>query len=383
MTRMLRNRRARVAIIHTAQELTAVWRKGRRFVTHTMPLVSASPSDPSVETFRNECVSVGAPLRASVTVLVGSDFAFDRLVELPTRDTTIAIRVLQNEPRRYFPVQPGRYAVSAARVATRGQSTVYLAGIAPDDLITGWRSQLSSGWKCSYVVPLACARVLGRGRIIRRRVDVKQLLYTDLPNPAFALKKSLVGQPSAVLSALAAASAQQMDFARAGEQPRSARRSRRQCSLIVACACLLFALNLPLELWGLRQEIAHVRIMRSRLRASVNQAEKGRRVLERTSAVGDSIARVFARSGQVSGLMLQLAQSVPLDTHVLSVRLVSDSVLIEFSGLSAAATIKELQGQFTAVRLAGPVRREASPGNAPVERFRVLAAVADRRSDGS
>jgi hypothetical protein len=123
--------------------------------------------------------------------------------------------------------------------------------------------------------------------------------------------------------------------------------------------------------------------MRSRLRSSISQAEKGRRVLERTSAVGDSIARVFARSGQVSSLILQLAQSVPLDTHILSVRLVSDSVFIEFSGVSAAATIKKLQGQFTAARLAGPVRRESSPGSVPVERFRVLAAVSDRRGEGS
>jgi hypothetical protein len=383
MMRVLQNRRRRVVIIHKAGDFTAVWRKGRRFCTHSMALASGSPSEPSLETFRNECVSVGAPPRAAVIVVLGSDFAFDRLIELPTRDTTDAIRILQNEPRRYFPVQLGRYAVSAARVATSGRSSAYLAGIAPDELITAWRGRLSSGWKCSCIVPLASARVLGRGRIIRRSEDVEKLLNTDLPNPAFPTRRSLVGQPSSVLSALAATEALQMNFTRTGEQPRSARRSRRLYSGILAGACLLLALNLPLELWGLHREIEHVRTMRSNLRSTLSQAERGRRVLERTSAVGDSIARVFARSGRVSGMMLQLAQSVPLDTHVLSVRLISDTVFIEFSGLSAAATIKKLQGQFTAVRLAGPVRRESSPGAVPVERFRVLAAVSDRRNEGS
>lgn len=156
------------------------------------------------------------------------------------------------------------------------------------------------------------------------------------------------------------------------------RRARRGAAILAASAVALLAGAAGLEYHGLGRELEVVAGRRAEIRAGVEEALRAREVL---TALDDRLAAlraIEATGPRWSDVVPILAEHLPRGAHLVALRAVGDSVVLEGAASNAAAVFEALRAApgIDGVRADAPIRREVGEGGAPVEWFAVALRLA-------
>ena len=144
---------------------------------------------------------------------------------------------------------------------------------------------------------------------------------------------------------------------------------------MAAAACLVLAA--ALDHWGLGRELDAVRARRADIApalAIAMQTQDSLVALMGTVATGAALA---ATSPRWSGLLVDLADALPRDAHLVTLRGRGDSVVVEGMARQAAGVFQALQHmpRVARVRAEAPIRQEVASGGAVRELFTAGAVV--------
>jgi hypothetical protein len=144
----------------------------------------------------------------------------------------------------------------------------------------------------------------------------------------------------------------------------------------------MLLLSAGLELWGVKRELAAVEEERRAIRGVVAEAIELRQTVEGIQDRLDGLAVAEATSSRWSGVIADVADHLPADAHLISLRGAADTLVLEGVATRAAGAFEGLRGApgVTGVRAEAPIRQESQDGGATVERFSLGARLAANRA---
>ena len=370
--------------------------------------------------------------RASVAVALLPPLVHCRLIDMPGLSNDEIQRVVSRDVTSYFPVGANAHVVGVCTVrGARPGSASVLAAAAPAALIDAIHdAALTAECVVATVVPSATAWAMaaqqleGEGSVdgrtlvaildghvevltvehgqltgLRRirsdgpeqrplidtlaeRKDIVLLGAPRLAEPiarslaAAGLRLTMPGTPESPASPelLAAQFAQDTQGPLLMPEPlrveRRRQRTRRSVQVLAASAVLLVAAG-ALELWGVRRELAAVSAQRLELRGRLAGVLATR---DTVTLLAERIAAL--RSAEMSAprwsdALALVAEYLPRDAHLLSLRAEGDSLVLEGVARRAAPVFEAMARApaALAVRAQGSIRREIRDEIGQVERF--------------
>jgi hypothetical protein len=156
------------------------------------------------------------------------------------------------------------------------------------------------------------------------------------------------------------------------------RRERRLSHWLLAGAAAMVLLSAALELWGAHRELAALQAERRAMRPLVARAMELRETVDGVRARLQSLAAAEAGASRWTGIIANVAENLPSDAHLLSLRGAGDSLVLDGVAGRAAGTFESLRRApgVAGVRAEAPIRQEAQDSAAPVERFSLGARLA-------
>jgi hypothetical protein len=156
------------------------------------------------------------------------------------------------------------------------------------------------------------------------------------------------------------------------------RRARRLSHQLLAGSAALLLLSAGLELWGTQRELSALRDQRSVIRGTVSQAMQLRESMQGIEGRLTALAAAEAGASHWSGNIADVAEHLPADAHLISMRGTGDSLLLDGVASRSAGVFESLQQSpaVAGVRAEAPIRQEAQDSGAPVERFSLGARLA-------
>jgi hypothetical protein len=161
-----------------------------------------------------------------------------------------------------------------------------------------------------------------------------------------------------------------------------ARRERRLSTRLVTATAAMLLLSAALELWGAHRALRQVQSDRAAIRPLVAQAMDIRQEVEGVQDRLRALAAAESGASRWTAVIADVADHLPKDAYLLSLRGASDSLVLEGVAQRAAGVFESLRDapRVVAVRAEAPIRQESQDSAAPVERFILgarLAAVRD------
>ena len=370
--------------------------------------------------------------RASVAVALLPPLVHCRLIDMPGLSSDEIQRVVSRDVTSYFPVGASAHVVGVCTVrGTRPGSASVLAAAAPAALIDAIHdAAVTAGCVVTTVVPSATAwttaaqqlepdesveqrtlvaildghvevltvehgqltglrRVRSDGPEQRPLIDTlaerKDIVLLGVPRLAEPIARSLTaaglrltipGTPEspAAPELLAAQFAQSADGPLLMPEPvraeRRRQRTRRAVQVLVASAILLVAAG-ALELRGVQRELAAVSAQRLELRGRLAGVLATR---DTVTLLAERIAALRSTEMNVprwSDALALVAEYLPRDAHLLSLRAEGDSLVLEGVARRAAPVFEAMAKApaALAVRAQGSIRREIRDEIGQVERF--------------
>lgn len=156
------------------------------------------------------------------------------------------------------------------------------------------------------------------------------------------------------------------------------RRERRLSHRLLAGAAAMLVLSAGIELWGAHRELAALEAERRDMRPLVVQAMDLRQTIEGVQERLEALAAAEAGASRWSTVIADVAEHLPSDAHLLSLRGAGDSLVLEGVAARAAGAFESLRRApgVTGVRAEAPIRQEAQDSAPPVERFTLGARLA-------
>jgi hypothetical protein len=160
------------------------------------------------------------------------------------------------------------------------------------------------------------------------------------------------------------------------------RRAARLSVRLLSGAAAMLLLSAGLELWGVKREIAAVEDERRAIRGVVAQAIELRQTVEGIQDRLDGLAAAEAAASRWSGVIADVADHLPSDAHLISLRGAADTLVLEGVAGRAAGAFEGLRGApgVIGVRAEAPIRQESQDSGATVERFSLGARLATNRT---
>jgi hypothetical protein len=160
------------------------------------------------------------------------------------------------------------------------------------------------------------------------------------------------------------------------------RRAARLSLRLLAGAAAMLLLSAGLELWGVKRELAAVEDERRAVRGVVAQAIELRQTVEGIQGRLDGLAVAEATASRWSGVIADVADHLPADAHLISLRGAADTLVLEGVANRAAGAFEGLRGApgVIGVRAEAPIRQESQDSGATVERFSLGARLATNRT---
>ncbi|MGH7629403.1 MAG: hypothetical protein ACREOF_08425 [Gemmatimonadales bacterium] len=369
--------------------------------------------------------------RAAVHVALLSPLAEVKRLSFPPLRRRELESVLSRDAERYFLTAAERRIVSAERVGRGG----VVAGTASADLIEQLHSEAERvGWRIAGVVP-ACEAWLTATRVqpeLRRadscvvvvRPTVIELLVLHhgrllmvrrLPaalgeaNLSEALAHAIGPDAPAMLiaeparraeleGALAARGirlvppptriaqltpeevaarfvirARAMELVPLPVQRAVERTVQRLSRGMTAAAAALILLAGALDWWGSARELDRVVARRRQLQARVVEAMAVRTALDEWQRRIGALRAAEADRMEWPGVLADLADHLPDDAHLMSLRAMGDSVILEGVAAGAARSFEALRAtpQVAGLRAMAPIRQEIRDSGPPREQFLV------------
>jgi Tfp pilus assembly protein PilN len=156
------------------------------------------------------------------------------------------------------------------------------------------------------------------------------------------------------------------------------RRTRRLSHRLVAGAAALLLLSAGFELWGAHRELAALHGQRETIRGTVVKAMELREAVAEVDDRLRGLAAAETAASRWSGVIADVAEHLPADAHLISLRGAGDSLVLEGVAARAAGVFESLQQApgVAGVRAEAPIRQEARDSAPPVERFSLGARLA-------
>lgn len=150
--------------------------------------------------------------------------------------------------------------------------------------------------------------------------------------------------------------------------------SQRLARRLGVIAAALLVMSGGLALWGVKQELGAIVAERAAIRGEVSQALGLRSDIGALDARSTMIGSLRSTTPRWSAVLSSIAQALPEDAHLSSIRARGDTVVLEGVAARAAGVFEALQRDpdITAVHSNAPVRQQLQDG-APVEHFTVAA----------
>jgi hypothetical protein len=157
---------------------------------------------------------------------------------------------------------------------------------------------------------------------------------------------------------------------------------RRLAARLAAAAAVLLVAAAGVELWGAHRQLESARAERAAIRAQVQPLLTLRDSLETLYALGSAVDDMATRAPRWTAVLHDIALMLPEATHMTRFYAIGDTLTIEAEGAGAGVALQSLRGapSLRDARLVGVVDRELADGETAVERFRITARLAQRRS---
>lgn len=155
------------------------------------------------------------------------------------------------------------------------------------------------------------------------------------------------------------------------ESRASSQRLARRLGVIAAA---LLIVSGGLALWGVKRELRATVADRAAIQSDVSQALALKSDISSLDARSALIESLRSTAPRWSAVLSSIAQVLPDDAHLTSIRAHADTVVLEGAAGRAAGVFEALQGDadITAVHSDAPVRQQLQDGT-PVEHFTVAA----------
>lgn len=325
---------------------------------------------------------------ASITVALVPPLVDLRLLTLPPLRDEERRRVLARDAGRYF---VGAQEPHVIGTGVSGGPTV-LAAAASARVVEALEAAVqAAGWTLVAVVPAHAAwassahrRGSGRHLLVRLpqttellRLEVGRLVerrrFPPGTEPELPAGTIVLSPPESDPFAIAARYAQGNACELCSEQTH-ARRQRRAWRVAAAlaaaaAACLLLAAGV--DFWGLGRQLAALRARRAGLSPQVAVAIRARDSLEAIIGSIGTLRTLEATSPQWPAFLTDLADYLPRDAHVVTLRGAADSVTVEGIARQAATVFQAIQQipRVGGVRAAAPIRQNVVADGSVQEQF--------------
>lgn len=384
--------------------------------------------------------------RASVHVALMPPLSEVRLLELPPLKSSEARIIIQRNASRYFlgagqRVIGVRPSSNGKREKVGAAETLAMGAAAPAALVEAvFAAARATGWKARAVVPAQAAwlalsgragggkRSVERSTIVAvndqtahvlsteggeprgmRRVPADSAAITEAAGTAGGdlvllapsdrrseLARNLAAQGWIVRSdSLGTKTSAEVAALMAGKAaleltPASIIEERRQTAnrlalRLAAAAVVLLAATVGLEFWGLRRELQAVRAERAAIAAEVAPLLLLQDSVARLNARVQAVAEVANSTPSYTRALLDIALLLPRDAHVTALQATGDTLTIQAVGARAGDAIEALReaSSLRDVRLRGIIERELEAGTTAIERFTVMARLAEDLEEGA
>jgi hypothetical protein len=364
----------RIGIALSNDRLLATFPDGRRVETGEVGDLRGALADVKQ--------SAGAP-RAVVTVALLPSLVAVRRLALPPLSADERRRVLGRDADRYF-VEARQPQVVGTEVLEVGPSPVpVLAAAASARLVEEIESAVETmGWTLAAIIPAQVAWAVQadgpivvahlpqgsevlhveNGRVVERRWG-----RSGAPDPPGA---QVLDDPLAIAAA-SAPRAHRLELCSDARHAAERRRARRVAAGLVVAAAVCLGVAAGLDYWGLTRELAVLRARRAALATEVIATMAARDSLGALTGNVTTLGTLEATSPQWSAFLTDLADFLPRDAHVLTLRGAADSVVIQGVARQAAGVFQAVQTmpRVVGVRAEAPIRREVGPNGAVREQF--------------
>lgn len=342
--------------------------------------------------------------RAVVNVALVAPLADLRILSLPPLREGERQRVVERDARRYF--------VRLAQPVTIGTQRVgpcVLAAAASEALVTEIeQAAQQDGWSLGVVVPAAMAWSAGirrtspdrgMGHVVARLPQSTEVLRLErgvvVERRQFRAGETdggeitkLVADSKAENCLTTLTEKEQEPLAFAARHARSAagpelmstsRRTRRRGLVrrvttgmgVAAAGCLLLAG--VLDYWGLSHQVAAIRARRASIGRGVASAMVAQDSLGRLTEGLLKLQQLEVTAPRWSMFIAGLADYLPRDAHLMALRAVGDSVVIEGVAARAVGAFHGLQLMpgVAGVRAVAPIRQDAAADGTVREQFAI------------
>ncbi len=363
------------------------------FALATDRLVAALPDGRRLETTEivdlrgafMELREAGGAKRASVTVAVVPPLVQVRHIALPPLREAERRRVLERDVGRYF-VGLGEPHIVGSVVLTRRTIPVSVfAAAAPARLIEEIEAAVAAaGWVLAAIVPAQSAWAAARDghtvvrlaretellRVMRGRVLERRRFRPNDPVPP-DLSDAIVIEDPIACAAMHAPVAFEPDLCSESRYAMRQRRARRAASALAGVALVCTVLATAVDYWGLSRELTAVRERRAELRPRVAAAMQTRDSLAALNGNLAKLGTLERSTARWSSFLADLGDYLPRDAHVLALRGVGDSVVVEGVAGRAIGVFQALQyvPRVTGVRAEAPIRQDIASDGTVREQF--------------
>lgn len=323
--------------------------------------------------------------RATVSVALVPPLVQLRHIALPPLRESERRRVLERDASRYFVGLREPHVVGSVVLSRRTLPVLVFAAAAPTRLVEEIEAAVAAtGWVLSAIVPAQSAWAGARdGHAVVRlphgteflRVARSQVLERRRFRPGDPLSPDLsdafeIQDP--VLSAAKHAPATfEPDLCSERRHAMEQRRARRAAGVLVSAGLACTVLAAVVDYWGLDRELTAVRERRTELRPPVAAAMQVRDSLAVLSGNLTTLSTLEGTSARWSAFLTDLADYLPRDAHVVALRAVGDSVVVEGVASHAIGVFQGLQHVpgVTALRAEAPIRQDVASDGTVREQF--------------
>lgn len=411
-------------------DLYASWPRGRATERWTHIAERGDVAGVIPRAFDDLASAIGSSARVRLRVALMPPLAPVRRVELPPMSNAERRSVVRRNAERWFlharePLATAEYVVRTPR---RAPSTLLVSAASEALLEAIHAGAAAHGWSVDLIIPAVAAwqayasPVLARSAFAgvlvctRRewlilRQDKRRLQCVRRLRPhALELRASIgnasnivvlatpadrarvmqqldgigvaagtMGPETAALNGLhrATRTARSFDLLPAARRVARERRISRAALGIAAAAAALCIAAAGMRLIGLHREIAAVRTARRAQHAKVERSLVLRDSLATLTARLDALGALEREAPQWSAVIGNVATRLPDDAHLVGLRAVGDSLLLDGQAANAAnvfTAMHEAKG-LTSISAPAPIRQEVVPGQPTVEHWTMLARV--------
>jgi len=343
-------------------------------------------------------------VRAVVDVALVPPLADIRILALPPLREEERRRVLERDARRHFvglaqPVTIGTRVVGAQVLAAAAEGS-FVAEIE--------QAVEADEWSLGVIVPVAAAwaagvvrrwpeRATGGGHVVAQLAQANEVLRLDAGSVverrrfrttdadktqlARVIEESVAAGRVTTLAgpelepltfaaryAGAAAGPELVSPSRRTQRRRVVRRVVVAASIATA-ACLLLAA--AVDYWGLARQLAALQARRTALQHQVGAALTARDSLGALATGLARLQQLEATDPRWSMFLADLADYLPRDAHLVSLRAVGDSVVVEGVATQAVGVFQavQLMPGVAGVRAVAPIRQEVTADGTVREQF--------------